>query len=54
VWWHTLIIPALRRLRQEDLKFKTIMRLYLKNAKQKQNPQETNKKGKSHHWTDQR
>jgi hypothetical protein len=34
VWWHTSVIPALRRLKQEDVKFKAylnyIVRLCLK------------------------
>jgi hypothetical protein len=37
VWWHTPVIPALRRLRQEDCKFKVclgfIVRPHLKKPR---------------------
>jgi hypothetical protein len=42
-WWHTLVIPALGRLRQEELKFEASlgcrMRPYLKTTRKK-TPQE--------------
>jgi hypothetical protein len=41
LWWHRLVHPALRRLKEEDCEFQAslsyIVRLCLENKKQKQN-----------------